>query len=264
MQGRCKSELGGFECAVQLRTADGEQLAAERRCGRGGTDRRRRLHGGVEDAGGWCARDVQEEKAGAYLELSARRCVRVARERNSTACESIFVRLARTAQPSGPAAMSSVLDEGRLPASAPPPRRWSLAELAHATDDFSPSRKLGEGGYGEVFRGELGDGSAIAVKRMAAESVEGESGFLAEVSISGAVRHPNVLPVLGVVRARPGKELARGRGWETRRRAAPRRGSASPPRRPPHASHTTRRCSHTRTLRQRMRVRACQCRSVPH
>ena len=80
--------------------------------------------------------------------------------------------------------------------------RYSTAALSAATDGFSPARLLGEGGYGEVFAARFPDGSVLAVKRMAADATEGESGFLAEVSVTGAVRHPNVLPVLGVVRAR--------------------------------------------------------------
>ena len=78
--------------------------------------------------------------------------------------------------------------------------RYTTAALAAATDGFSPARLLGEGGYGEVFAARWPDGTVLAVKRMAADATEGESGFLAEVSVTGAVRHPNVLPVLGVVR----------------------------------------------------------------
>jgi len=92
-----------------------------------------------------------------------------------------------------------------VPASAAAPlRRWTTAQLSAATASFAPSRLLGEGGYGEVFRADLGDGVSVAVKRMAADTTEGEAGFLAEVSVTGAVRHPNVLPVLGVVRRRRG------------------------------------------------------------
>jgi hypothetical protein len=81
-------------------------------------------------------------------------------------------------------------------------QRYSTASLAAATDNFSPARLLGEGGFGEVFAARWPDGTVLAVKRMAPDSTEGEAGFLAEVSVTGAVRHANVLPVLGVVRAR--------------------------------------------------------------
>ncbi len=79
-------------------------------------------------------------------------------------------------------------------------QRYSTAALAAATADFSPARLLGEGGYGEVFGARFPDGSVAAVKRMAPDATDGDAGFLAEVSVTGAVRHPNVLPVLGVVR----------------------------------------------------------------
>jgi hypothetical protein len=83
--------------------------------------------------------------------------------------------------------------------------RYSTAALAAATDNFSPARLLGEGGYGEVFAAHWPDGTVLAVKRMAPDSTEGEAGFLAEVSVTGAVRHANVLPVLGVVRRARGR-----------------------------------------------------------
>lgn len=78
-------------------------------------------------------------------------------------------------------------------------RRWPAAQLAACTSDYHPSRKLGEGGYGEVYAGEL-EGAAVAVKRMAADTLDGESGFLAELAATAAVCQPHVLPVLGVVR----------------------------------------------------------------
>ena len=88
-----------------------------------------------------------------------------------------------------------------VPAGDTPLRRWTTAQLAAATNNFDPARLLGEGGYGEVYRADLPDGSVVAVKRMGADSTEGEAGFLAEVGVTGAVSHPHVLPVLGVVRA---------------------------------------------------------------
>ena len=87
-----------------------------------------------------------------------------------------------------------------------PLKRWSTAQLAAATNNFDPARLLGEGGYGEVYRADLPDGTVVAVKRMGADSTEGEAGFLAEVGVTGAVSHPHVLPVLGVVR--PAKKRA--------------------------------------------------------
>jgi len=106
------------------------------------------------------------------------------------------------ASPPGLSALSTPNLSGEL---TPQPcdthlKRWTTQQLGAATDNFSPARLLGEGGYGEVYRADLPDGSVVAVKRMGAGSTEGEAGFLAEVGVTGAVSHPHELPVLGVVR----------------------------------------------------------------
>lgn len=59
---------------------------------------------------------------------------------------------------------------------------------------------VGRGGYGEVYRGVLEDGSAVAVKRLspaAAADEKKEKDFLTELGTVGHVRHPNVTALLG-------------------------------------------------------------------
>jgi serine/threonine protein kinase len=57
---------------------------------------------------------------------------------------------------------------------------------------------VGRGGYGEVYRGALGDGRAVAVKRLApAADEKKEKDFLTELGTVGHVRHPNVSALLG-------------------------------------------------------------------
>jgi serine/threonine protein kinase len=53
----------------------------------------------------------------------------------------------------------------------------------------------GKGGYGEVYRGSLDDGRAVAVKRLAA--ADEEKAFLTELGTVGHARHPNVSALLG-------------------------------------------------------------------
>ena len=59
---------------------------------------------------------------------------------------------------------------------------------------------VGKGGYGEVYRGVLDDGRAVAVKRLAptaAADEKKEKDFLTELGTVGHVRHPNVCALLG-------------------------------------------------------------------
>lgn len=50
---------------------------------------------------------------------------------------------------------------GREPGSI----KFNIAEIHKATRNFSPSFKIGQGGFGTVFRGRLEDGTLVAVKR---------------------------------------------------------------------------------------------------
>lgn len=59
---------------------------------------------------------------------------------------------------------------------------------------------VGKGGYGEVYRGVLDGGRAVAVKRLAptaAADEKKEKDFLTELGTVGHVRHPNVSALLG-------------------------------------------------------------------
>lgn len=43
--------------------------------------------------------------------------------------------------------------------------RFTMAEINRATKNFSPSLKIGQGGFGTVYKGKLDDGMLVAVKR---------------------------------------------------------------------------------------------------
>ncbi|KAJ4767284.1 Serine/threonine-protein kinase [Rhynchospora pubera] len=79
-----------------------------------------------------------------------------------------------------------------LPAGGP--RRFSYAELKAATSDFS--NIVGKGGYGVVYKGQLPDGRAIAVKRLKNIS-GGEAEFWAEVTIIARMHHLNLVRMWG-------------------------------------------------------------------
>ncbi|KAK9902270.1 hypothetical protein M0R45_001778 [Rubus argutus] len=77
-------------------------------------------------------------------------------------------------------------------------KRFSLRELQFATDTFSNRHILGGGGFGEVYKGRLADGSLVAVKGLKEERTQGgELQFQTEVEMISIVVHPNLLHLCG-------------------------------------------------------------------
>lgn len=76
-------------------------------------------------------------------------------------------------------------------------RIFNLKELQLATNNFNYDNKLGEGGFGSVYWGQLWDGSQIAVKRLKSWSNKAEVEFSIEVEILARVRHKNLLTLRG-------------------------------------------------------------------
>ena len=79
------------------------------------------------------------------------------------------------------------------------PRRFSYRELKKATGGFSEENKLGEGGFGSVYRGKLASSinTEIAVKRLSSKSTQGKREFKAEIRSMGRMRHKNLVQLLG-------------------------------------------------------------------
>ncbi|XP_028752448.1 probable LRR receptor-like serine/threonine-protein kinase At1g56140 isoform X2 [Neltuma alba] len=77
------------------------------------------------------------------------------------------------------------------------PYTFSYSELKNATDDFNPSNKLGEGGFGPVYKGTLNDGRVIGVKQLSVGSHQGKSQFIAEIATISAVQHRNLVKLYG-------------------------------------------------------------------
>ncbi|KAK8575554.1 hypothetical protein V6N12_063225 [Hibiscus sabdariffa] len=78
------------------------------------------------------------------------------------------------------------------------PRKFSLNELARATSDFNTENKLGQGGFGSVYRGFLRDlDTYIAVKRVSKASKQGIKEYASEVKIISRLRHKNLVKLIG-------------------------------------------------------------------
>ncbi|XP_030955620.1 G-type lectin S-receptor-like serine/threonine-protein kinase At4g27290 [Quercus lobata] len=74
---------------------------------------------------------------------------------------------------------------------------FTLATIATATDNFSSNNKLGEGGFGLVYKGTLVDGKEIAVKRLSWSSRQGLNEFKNEVILIAKLQHRNLVRLLG-------------------------------------------------------------------
>ncbi|KAF8082449.1 hypothetical protein N665_0825s0011 [Sinapis alba] len=74
--------------------------------------------------------------------------------------------------------------------------RLDLGTILMATVDFSPENKLGQGGFGTVYKGKLLNGKEIAAKRLARGS-EGGIEFKNEVSLLTRLQHKNLVKILG-------------------------------------------------------------------
>ncbi|KAH9555040.1 hypothetical protein CY35_08G093800 [Sphagnum magellanicum] len=76
------------------------------------------------------------------------------------------------------------------------PTLYSYNELKYATRDFHPDNKLGEGGFGVVYKGVLFDKSEVAVKQLKS-SAQGVAEFLNEVILITGIRHRNLVKLKG-------------------------------------------------------------------
>ncbi|XXG68440.1 hypothetical protein AAC387_Pa06g1526 [Persea americana] len=74
---------------------------------------------------------------------------------------------------------------------------YSYKELRTATKDFSPANKIGEGGFGSVYKGRLKGGQVVAVKVLSAESRQGVREFLTELRVISDVEHDNLVKLHG-------------------------------------------------------------------
>ncbi|PPD71628.1 hypothetical protein GOBAR_DD31482 [Gossypium barbadense] len=74
---------------------------------------------------------------------------------------------------------------------------FNFKELATATDNFHDTKKLGQGGFGPVYRGTLDDGKEIAVKRLSKASGQGLEEFMNEVMVISKLQHRNLVRLFG-------------------------------------------------------------------
>ncbi|GAA0162942.1 transmembrane signal receptor [Lithospermum erythrorhizon] len=74
---------------------------------------------------------------------------------------------------------------------------YSYKELRVATDDFSPVNKIGEGGFGPVYKAKLKNGNMAAIKVLSAKSHQGVREFLTEIQVISDIEHENLVKLYG-------------------------------------------------------------------
>nr|XP_023926807.1 putative receptor-like protein kinase At4g00960 isoform X3 [Quercus suber] len=75
--------------------------------------------------------------------------------------------------------------------------QFDFTAIRVATDDFSEANKLGQGGFGAVYKGMLYNGQDIAVKRLSTNSGQGDLEFKNEVRLVAKLQHRNLIRLLG-------------------------------------------------------------------
>ncbi|XP_057519195.1 probable serine/threonine-protein kinase PBL19 [Amaranthus tricolor] len=81
-------------------------------------------------------------------------------------------------------------------------RVFTYEELSEATDGFNKLLRIGEGGFGSVFKGTIntpnkGNPTVVAIKKLNRYGLQGHKEFLTEVQFLGVVDHPKLVKLLG-------------------------------------------------------------------
>ncbi|KAL1216386.1 Cysteine-rich receptor-like protein kinase 25 [Cardamine amara subsp. amara] len=76
-------------------------------------------------------------------------------------------------------------------------KQFQFSAIEAATNKFSESNKLGHGGFGEVYKGQLISGETVAIKRLSRESTQGAKEFKNEVDVVAKLQHRNLAKLLG-------------------------------------------------------------------
>ncbi|KAF8379003.1 hypothetical protein HHK36_028430 [Tetracentron sinense] len=74
---------------------------------------------------------------------------------------------------------------------------FNFRQIKAATQNFSSANKIGEGGFGPVYKGVLPNGTPIAVKQLSPKSKQGVREFVNEIGTIAALQHPNLVKLLG-------------------------------------------------------------------
>ncbi|KAL2331309.1 hypothetical protein Fmac_018890 [Flemingia macrophylla] len=74
---------------------------------------------------------------------------------------------------------------------------FTLRQIKTATNNFDILNKIGEGGFGPVYKGILPNNTTIAVKQLSSTSAQGTREFINEIGMISALQHPNLVKLYG-------------------------------------------------------------------
>ncbi|KAL7211561.1 hypothetical protein ACSBR2_014426 [Camellia fascicularis] len=74
---------------------------------------------------------------------------------------------------------------------------FTFRQIKAATNNFDDNNKIGEGGFGSVYKGILLDGTVIAVKQLSSKSKQGNREFVNEIGMISGLQHPNLVRLYG-------------------------------------------------------------------
>ncbi|KAM1130854.1 hypothetical protein TB1_044713 [Malus domestica] len=74
---------------------------------------------------------------------------------------------------------------------------FGLRAIIAATNNFAEANKLGEGGFGPVYKGILGENQEVAIKRLSKKSGQGQQEFMNELKLIAKLQHTNLVRLLG-------------------------------------------------------------------
>ncbi|KAK4589476.1 hypothetical protein RGQ29_020162 [Quercus rubra] len=74
---------------------------------------------------------------------------------------------------------------------------FTYRQIKAATNNFNAANKIGEGGFGLVYKGILLDGTVIAVKQLSPKSKQGSREFVNEIGMISGLQHPNIVRLYG-------------------------------------------------------------------
>ncbi|KAI6698721.1 hypothetical protein NL676_018840 [Syzygium grande] len=76
-------------------------------------------------------------------------------------------------------------------------KEFSFADLEKATSNFDITAQIGQGGYGKVYKGVMGDSTVVAIKRAEQRSLQGQKEFFTEIEFLSRLHHRNLVALVG-------------------------------------------------------------------
>ncbi|KAG8072107.1 hypothetical protein GUJ93_ZPchr0006g46177 [Zizania palustris] len=111
---------------------------------------------------------------------------------------ALYIRKRRSRIVDDPSSVFNNIDFKSIPGV---PKEFEYKELWRGTNNFDEKMKLGQGGYGVVYRAtvvaEHGQSMEVAVKQFSGANTKGQEDFLAELSIINRLRHRNLVKLVG-------------------------------------------------------------------